>query len=31
MERALIHTKPTVNQEDLVKIQEFMDDFGQEA
>lgn len=31
MERSLQTSKPTVNDEDLVKLNKFMEDFGQEG
>lgn len=31
MRNSLSRTKPTVNDEDLVKLQKFTDDFGQEG
>lgn len=31
MRRALRHTKPTVNQHDLDRIEQFTTEFGQEA
>ena len=31
MHRALDKTRPTVNEEDLIKLKKFTDDFGQES
>lgn len=31
MQKAVVRTKPTVNDDDMVKLQKFTDDFGQEG
>lgn len=31
MLKSLARTKPTVNEDDMIKLQKFTDDFGQEG